>query len=379
MIDGYDTLMLSFMAPLIAREWSLGASMMGILFAVSYAGAAIGATSIGVLSDRFGRKLMLLISLSIAGALTLSSAWAHDPIQLMVLRGCAGFGLGGAIPTMAALTAERVHREARNGAVTRMFLGYPIGAIIGGAITASVMMRTGWRWVFIGGGICALLMLLPVVFGIPADLPAAARGGTRFHPLTRLVADGRGTTTVLYCSTVFLMLLTSYFLVSWTPALLTQHGVTPQRAAVAGVLLNVGGVAGALGLSFVMGRKSPVLALTVALCAGAILLVLFGQVSALAGNAALAAVFAVGALLIGAQISAPALAVHLYPPSIYATGVGVPMAIGRIGSIVGPLLGGYLVGIQLGWNYLFLLAAIPPAIAALAMGLLLRPATQRQE
>ena len=372
MIDGYDTLMLSFMAPLVAKEWSLGASTMGLIFAVSYAGAAIGATSIGILSDRFGRKFMLLISLLIAGVLTILSAWARDPVQLMMLRGCAGFGLGGAIPTMAALTAERVHPKARNGAVTRMFLGYPIGAIVGGAITAWVMIRVGWRGVLIGGGLCAILMLIPVAFGISDDhrSEVASGAGTRFQPLIRLVSDGRARTTVLYCSAVFLMLLTSYFLISWTPALLTLHGMNPQRAAVAGVLLNVGGVAGALGLSFIAGRKSPVLALTVALTAGAILVVLFGRVSALAGSAAMASVFTIGALLIGAQISVPALAVHLYPPSIYATGVGVPMAIGRIGSIAGPLIGGYLVAIQLGWNYLFLLAAIPPAIAALAMSLL---------
>jgi AAHS family 4-hydroxybenzoate transporter-like MFS transporter len=133
---------------------------------------------------------------------------------------------------------------------------------------------------------------------------------------------------------------------------------------------------GALILSIIIGRKSPVLAVAVALSAGAILVALFGQVGAFIGNAAMVFVFAIGALLIGAQTIVPALAVHLYPASVYATGVGVPMAIGRIGSIAGPLIGGYLVSIQLGWNWLFLLAAVPPAAAALAMGILLARCTR---
>jgi AAHS family 4-hydroxybenzoate transporter-like MFS transporter len=373
MIDGYDTLVLSFIAPLIAMDWSLSASTIGAIFAASYAGAAVGATVIGIFSDRFGRKLLLLISLVIAGALTVLCAWARDPIQLMILRACAGIGLGGAIPTIAALTAQNAQAEARNGAVTRMFLGYPIGAIVGGAVTAWAMIRVGWRGVLVGGGVCALLLLVPVALGIPEGHRSAlvSRERAKFHPLINLVSQGRGMMTVLFCGAVFLMLLTSYFLVSWTPALLTLHGMNPQRAAVAGVLLNVGGVVGALILSFIVGQRSPVPAVAVALSAGAILVVLFVQAGAFISSAAMVFVFAIGALLIGAQTSIPALAVHLYPASVYATGVGVPMAIGRIGSIAGPLIGGYLVSIQLGWNWLFLLAAVPPATAALFMGILL--------
>ncbi len=371
MIDGYDTLVLSFIAPLIAKDWRLSPATIGALFAASYAGAAVGATVIGMFSDRYGRKLMLLVSMLIAGSLTVLCGWAQDPIQLMVLRACAGIGLGGAIPTIAALTAQHAPVESRNGAVTRMFLGYPIGAIVGGALTAWAMIQIGWRGVLFAGGACALLLLVPIALGIPAGNSAfVQRPGGKFRPLASLVAEGRGALTLLFCAAVFLMLLTSYFLVSWTPALLTLHGMNPQRAAVAGALLNVGGVAGALLLSFNRGRRNPLLAVAAALTGGAILMVLFGQANVFSGGAALAFVFAIGALLIGAQTNIPAIAVHLYPESVYATGVGVPMAIGRIGSIVGPLIGGLLVSAQIGWNWLFSLAAVPPAVAALCVGIL---------
>ncbi len=371
MIDGYDTLMLSFIAPLVTKEWSLSPSTVGWIFASSYAGAAFGATIIGVLSDRFGRKLLLLISLLIAGALTVSCAWATGPIQLMMLRALAGIGLGGAIPTMLALTTQNAQPGKRNAAVTRVFLGYPTGAIVGGAVTASVMGSVGWRGILIGGGLCALLLLVPVSLGIARDGKQAAELPDQVrHPLKQLTSNGRGLTTALFCGAVFLMLLTSYCLVSWTPALLSLNGVEPRRAAVAGVLLNLGGVVGALILSFIIGRRSPVLAVGVTLFIGAIVVVLFGKAEVLTGTAAMLSVFSIGALLIGAQGSIPALAVHLYPAPVHATSVGLSMAIGRIGSIAGPLIGGYLVSMQIGWSSLFLLAAIPSSVAAIAMATL---------
>jgi AAHS family 4-hydroxybenzoate transporter-like MFS transporter len=199
---------------------------------------------------------------------------------------------------------------------------------------------------------------------------AAELTNQNLRPLTRLISDGRGLTTTLFCGAVFLMLLTSYFLVSWTPALLVLNGVAPQRAAVAAVLLNFGGVVGALILSFIIRTKSPVLVAAIVLSVGAILVVIFGQAGVLTGTGAMVSVFAIGAFIIGVQGCIPALAVHLYPESVHATGVGLSMATGRIGSIVGPLIGGYLVSIQIGWGSLLLLAAGPSSIAAIAMATL---------
>jgi AAHS family 4-hydroxybenzoate transporter-like MFS transporter len=85
------------------------------------------------------------------------------------------------------------------------------------------------------------------------------------------------------------------------------------------------------------------------------------------GNTKFFLIFAVGLAVIGAQGGIPALCVHLYPESVYATGVGLSVACGRLGSIIGPLLGGYLVSVSLGWNRLFLLAAVPAILAAIAM------------
>jgi AAHS family 4-hydroxybenzoate transporter-like MFS transporter len=163
------------------------------------------------------------------------------------------------------------------------------------------------------------------------------------------------------------MLLTSYFLVSWIPTVLTLTGVPAQRAALSAVALNCGGILGTLVLSFVIGRRNPLPAVIGALCAGSLAVALLGYGIMEPGYTRSMLVFAVGLLIIGAQGGIPALCVHLYPPSIYATAVGLSVASGRLGSIIGPLIGGYLVSASLGWQRLFLLAAIPAMSAAIAM------------
>jgi MFS transporter, AAHS family, 4-hydroxybenzoate transporter len=372
MVDGYDTLMLAFIAPLISKEWALHPQTVGEIFASSYAGAALGATAIGIAADRFGRRTMLLASLALVGVFTMLCARSANPAQLMMLRALAGLGLGGALSTSIALIAENAPVHRRRATVTRMFLGFPVGAMVGGAVTAAVMSFLGWRGVFLGGGVCALLLIPAVALAVTETGPgagAAARVHSR-RPLTELVSGGRAWSTVLFCASVFLMLLTSYFLVSWIPTVLTLNGMSPGRAAMAAVVINCGGIVGTLILSFIIGRRSPLAPVVVCLCSGAILIALLGHGVVWPGNAKFLLVFAVGLAVIGAQGCIPALGVHLYPASVYATAGGLSVACGRLGSIIGPLVGGYLVSARLGWGRLFLLAAVPAMLAAVAMAAL---------
>ncbi|CAN5494277.1 aromatic acid/H+ symport family MFS transporter [soil metagenome] len=374
LIDGYDTLMLSFVAPLISKEWGMPAGAFGKVFAASFAGAVVGAFAVGAAADRFGRRRLLLVSILVAGGFILLSATSSTPEQLMMWRFLSGIGLGGAIPTISALAAEHAHPARRSATVSRMFLGFPIGAVVGGAITAALMQRLGWHGIFIGGGILALA-LLPLVYAItepgrePATTDAApATAAQPIQPLAELFADGRAAGTVLIATAAFMILLVSYFLLSWTPSVLAMNGMSAQRSAMAGVMLNVGGVAGAFAMSFVVARRSPFGPVALCLAVGAALVPFFGFHIVGSELAAFCLVFAIGLLVIGGQMNIPALCVDYYPASVRASGVGLSMSVGRIGSIVGPLVGGLLVGAQLPWGWLFALAAIPALIAASALG-----------
>jgi len=369
MIDGYDTLMLSFIAPLISKEWALSPRAFGQIFGSTYAGAAVGAAMIGIAADRFGRKNMLLASLLLAGVCTFISAWSSGPTPLMWWRLAAGIGLGGAIPAISALTAEHASPGRGSVAVARMFLGYPVGALIGGVVTAGIMASVGWRGVLMGGGICALLVVAPVALFV-SETPGKARVVSVVHsrhPLAELVSGGRMWGTVLVCAATCLTLLVSYFLVSWTPTVLTLNGTSPQRAALIGATLNLGGLIGAWILSSLIAKFRPSRTIATSLAGGALVIAFLGQSLAVPGVTVFILIFAIGLLVIGAQANIPALCVHYYPASVYSTGVGLAMAVGRLGSIVGPIIGGRLMSAQIGWGRLFLLAAMPAMMAAFAL------------
>jgi AAHS family 4-hydroxybenzoate transporter-like MFS transporter len=370
MIDGYDTLMLSFIAPLISREWALSAADFGKLFAVSYAGAALGATVTGFAADRWGRKRLLVVSLTISGVFTLACALAADASQLMLWRAISGFGLGGAIPAISALTAAHAPVGQRSAAVTRMFLGYPIGALAGGAITAAVMVSAGWRSVFLAAGLCTCGLIPVVIFALTEGPPDATQPVRRVHarhPLVELIAEQRAAGTVLLCLATFLVLLVTYFLVSWTPTVLTLNGVSPRTAALSGVVLNCGGLIGAWLLSWIMARPRASLIVAGTLLVGSLLIGMLGQGVTGGGTTGFIMVFGVGLFVIGAQSNIPALCVKFFPEAVCATAVGVSMSCGRIGSIGGPLIGGYLVSAEVGWNRLFLIAAVPALLAGAAL------------
>jgi AAHS family 4-hydroxybenzoate transporter-like MFS transporter len=363
-LDGYDTLLLSFLAPLISKDLHVQPDLLRGVFTATYTGAALGAILLGAAADRFGRKPLLVLSLALTAVFTALTAGSHTLNELMWSRAAAGLGLGGAIPIISALAAHGIPQEHRRAAVTRVFIGYPVGAILGGIVTALITTHVGWRGLMLGTAVLAATLIPLTHWGLDEPPPAVSHNSRALLP--QLFADGRATLTTLLCVSVFLILAVSYFLVSWIPTVLTLEGLSPQKAAAIAVLLNVGGLLGAWVLA-ILGRQAPTRFIGLSLCVGALLIAAFGI--ALGGSqvTAAATVICIGFLVIGAQINIPALTAWLFPPNLAASAVGLAMACGRLGSIAGPLLGGYLLASHLGWKSLFLIAALPALLAGLAL------------
>lgn len=367
MVDGYDTLMVSFVAPLLAKSLHLAPTDIGRLFASGYLGAIIGALSMGPLSDRLGRRPMLIGALLLAAAMTFACSFAQSFGQIAGFRFLAGIGLGGALPAVISLTAEHAGPARRNGTVTLMYIGYPLGAVVGGALTAA-LLHNGWPAVFLGAGF-ACLAAVAAAWAIPESFrPAAAarkvRG--RLEILHAPLEEGRLWPAVCLWIGLFCLLMLTYALVSWTPSLLVARGGTPQEAALAGVALNFGGISGALLSIVFINRYGPYLPIALMTLVGAGVVALVGA-PMLSEAATLFVLYLAGFCVMGAQINFPAMMVDLFPPPVRGAGSGIGMGIGRLGSIVGPLLGGALVAAQLPESRLFLLAALPAVLAAAAM------------
>jgi AAHS family 4-hydroxybenzoate transporter-like MFS transporter len=373
MIDGYDTIMPSFTAPLIAKSYSLGMHDIGNLFAIGYVGAMIGTIVAGQLSDQVGRRPVMALFLTICAAATLACAAAPAFGWLLVLRFITGLGLGGALPSLFSLTAEHSPPARRSAMVVTMYIGYPVGGVVGGLIT-SFLLPFGWESIFIGGGVAALLMV-PLALTVPETLrlrPAVATAGpsatTALSRIGAQFAQGRLGAALMLWVGLFCMLLMTYLLVSWTPTMAVKSGLPLKIAALSGVVLSLGGVIGALAIGPIVNRRGPFLPAAIMIGVASVMIVILGQSF---GSVPLLMIvlFLVGFTGMGGQLICPAMGVELFPAEVRGTGSGWLMAVGRLGSIVGPILGGALLAANLSLGWLFLIVAVAAAIAAIAFAI----------
>jgi AAHS family 4-hydroxybenzoate transporter-like MFS transporter len=376
MIDGYDLFIVSFVAPLIAKDLHLDFVSIGTVFAAGLAGSMVGGLLLGQIADRAGRRPALLVSLGTAGVATLLCSQAHSFGAFAALRFVTGLALGGLLAAIVPLVAELFPSQRRSAAVTLMFIGYPLGAVVGGAITA-LLIDQGWRNLFLGAGVVTLL-LMPIGLVLRETLSASdAPGNDPQSKLFRwsfiaLFTEGRFWTTVIASFAIFCLLLVTYLLNSWTPLIAARSGFSPQTAAWCGVLLNLGGVIGALTSTLLVGRFGVFKVVTLMVACGSFAVAFLGYLYGTIG-ALYAGLGVIGLLVIGGQQNAPAISVQLYPQRMRSAGVGWQFAAGRFGSILGPIIGGRLLAANISVQWLFMLIAIPSLLSAgayLVVGLL---------
>ena len=392
LLDGFDVQAIAFTAPAIAADWNLAAVRLGPVFAAGLVGMAGGALLIGPLGDRYGRRTALMGSVFTFGVFTALTAFARDVDQLIALRVLTGLGLGEALPNATALMTEYAPARRRALAVAVIFLGIPLGGMLGGVVAHALVPRWGWQSVFVVGG-AAPLVLLPVLYarlpesvrlallnprqvagvapvlarlglpGVAADY-AQPEVGPPGASVRQILAPGLAGDTLRLWAVFFVNLMAVYFLISWIPTLLVQAGHGLERATQTSVLLNLGGATGPLVLGAVTARYGTRRILPAWFLAAAAAVAAVGQAGHSLG-ALMALTFLAGFFTFGAQISMNALAAARYATAVRATGVGWALGIGRLGSILGPVVGGVLVGWALGLEVYFGLFGVLLVAAAL--------------
>jgi MFS transporter, AAHS family, 4-hydroxybenzoate transporter len=395
LLDGFDTTAIGFVAPSLAREWGLTKGALGPVFSAGLFGLMIGALTLGPLADRIGRKKIIIFSTLAFGIGTLVTSFVQDANTLLVIRFLTGLGLGGAMPNTIAVTSEFSPHRPRATMVMIMFCGFSAGAALGGLLAAALIPQFGWRSVFVVGGVAPLLLVPILALRLPesvrflaltgranervADLLALVNPKAEFPlvtqfvvhepglagiPMLHLFRDGRTLVTLLLWVVFFMSLLDLYFLTNWLPTVLNDLGASVSEAAVIGSMLQLGGVVGTFALGSVIDRFSfRALALVYFIAVFAV-----GAIGQLGHSVVFVtmAIFAAGFCMVGGQIAANALAATFYPTSIRATGVGWALGIGRVGSIIGPLVGGMLLTMKWSAGTVFMAAAGAALCAALA-------------
>jgi AAHS family 4-hydroxybenzoate transporter-like MFS transporter len=401
--DGADIQVLGVAIPALMKDWGMARGAFVPVLAIGLLGMALGSVFIGMLGDRWGRRRALIASITVLGVFTAAASRVHDVDTLMVLRLLAGFGLGGALPNASALAAEYVPRRHRPFAVTLTIVCIPLGSSLAGIVAARVLPEYGWRVLFAGGGIAALLIALALAWLLPESPRFMARDSRRWQELTGILARiGRPVaagaqfvdsgeqalkrasigalltreyardTLLLWCA-FFSCLLAIYMGFNLLPAMLTNAGLDISVASQGIAAFNLGGVAGAVGAALIIqrvGSKSTMVITSILGIAGA--LVLRAMHLDTVGVATVIGMLALtGGAINAVQTAMYALAAHVYPTAVRATGVGAASTVGRCGAIASAYVGN--AAIEWGGSAAFFLAmATTVAVNAVALQLMRR-------
>ncbi|QDH64670.1 3-(3-hydroxy-phenyl)propionate transporter MhpT [Pseudomonas azotoformans] len=367
LIEGFDLQAAGTAAAGLRQTFALDPKMLGWVFSVGIIGLLPGAFFGGWVADRIGRKKILVGAVLLFGLFSLSTAFVDSYASLLLVRFLTGLGLGAALPNLIALCAEAVSECNRGTAISVMYCGVPLG----GALAAVVAMFSSehWQTTFIIGGLAPLLavplmiLLLPEssAFRQQRDTPHGARPSTG----QALFGEGRARTTLALWLSYFFTLTVMYMLLNWLPSLLLEQGFSKPQAGMVQMLFNIGGALGSLLGGVLLDRCN---AVKVVLGVYAGLLAALAGVGLSVGIVPMAiAGFAAGLFVMAAQLVLYASAPPSYPTSVRATGVGAAVAVGRLGSVAGPLAAGQLLAAGAGTAGVLLATSPGVVIAALTI------------
>jgi MFS transporter, AAHS family, 4-hydroxybenzoate transporter len=399
LLDGFDALCMGFLAPAIAEDLGIPLQRFGPVFAASLFGLMVASMGCGPIADRWGRKWVIVVSTLTFGSFSLLTARASSLEELVVWRFLTGLGLGGAMTNIVALASEYMPKSRQLSLVTALFMGMPLGALVGSLLSSLMIPLWGWRSVLLLGGFLPLVVAMiaikrlpeslkflvlkrgdsraipqilqriaPELSGTTVTLTAANDDQTGEYSIKQLFTEGRAAGTVLLWIPFFMNLLIIYFIVSWLPGLLRQLGMPVSAGVLAVSVYSIGGIIGNLLQGRLMSNGRADWVLSIEFGTSAVLIAFL----AFAGDSlalTLAVTMVLGICVNGAQAGLNGIAAGFYPTSIRATGVGWASGIGRIGSIIGPTVGGALLSMQ--WTpQQILLAATLPALGAATASLI---------
>lgn len=391
--DGYDLVIYGVVLPILMQQWQLDPVTAGALGSTALFGMMIGAMLLGTLSDRFGRKKMIVLCIVLFSGFTALNGFAQTPLQFGVMRFIAGLGIGGGMPNVVALMSEYSPRRIRSTLVAVMFSGYAIGGMLSAVLGIWIVPQFGWQVMFYLAVIP--LLLLPLIWTqlpdsvaflvrqgkiaearkvlaaltgkpLPDDAELAVHQPQKTEQsLAALFSNNRALSTLMFFQAFFMCLLMVYGLGSWLPKLMTMAGYGFGSSLMFLLFLNIGGIIGAIGGGWLSDRFHPRPVLMLFFTLAAVSLALLGFKSHVAVLYFLVTV--AGATTIGSQILLYAYVAQFYPTAIRSTALGWSSGVGRIGAILGPVLGGALLAMQLSHQMNFLAFVVPGALAVIAI------------
>jgi AAHS family 3-hydroxyphenylpropionic acid transporter len=362
LVEGFDNQSMGVAAPRMLAEFGLSSGLKGVILSATALGLFMGAAIGGRVADYLGRKRALTASLLLFGVFTLATTLAANASWLFAARLLTGLGLGGAMPNFISLSSESASGKHQLRAVTMVMAAMPFGGAIAALMALGEQLGWGWRSIFYVGGCAPVLIALLMHFRLPESrryaLQAAAASGAPVASIpTALFAAGRALTSVLLWIGFFFTQLVLLLMLNWLPSLVVGLGLTHTQASMVSIGFNLSGALGSVFLAHLYGGGRRRLWVVLSYAGMALALAAVAAVGKEFVVVALACALA-GVFIVGAQLILFALAPLYYSTAMRGTGVGAAVAVGRLGSVVGPLFAGAVLAGG-GGSATVLLAIVP--------------------
>ncbi|MBT2597461.1 MFS transporter [Arthrobacter sp. ISL-72] len=365
-LDGYDTVALGVSIPAIAKDWGVAPSHFTPALALTSAGVALGYLAVGRLVAKMGTRNVIFSAVVVFTLGSLLTAWSDSILQLTILRFVTGLGLGAVLPAAVSHATAVNPARLRQSIAVVVMTGISLGALLAGLAGSGIVGAFGWEWVFITGAIASAVLLPFLWFGLSAShvssTPIEAAEAKHHASVARLFDPSVRSRTLLLWAFSFLIFAVFYVFSSWLPTLLTSYGFSTGLAPLGSAALGIGSIIGA-GVLILASRR---FRMTSVLAGTSAVAIVFLVISAFLGpdKALLLMVFGgVGLGLQAGMIGQAAVAVTLYPQATVTAGVGWAASMGRLGSVVGPIFGGVLIGLGVDTSIIVLSVCVPVIIA----------------
>ncbi|MCC3295945.1 aromatic acid/H+ symport family MFS transporter [Arthrobacter sp. zg-Y411] len=376
--EGYDIVALGAAIPTLLDTRHVGITAAGATYVstISLVGVGIGAALIGPLSDRWGRRVPLILCVVVFSLFTLVLPLMPSVALMGVVRFIAGLGLGGCMPVAITAMQEAASENAKANASTITMTGYHCGAVL--ASVLAIIFREHWGWLFYAGGALGLAAAVVMWFRLPetGSVHLAAKDskekGAAQVKLGDLLRPPYLRITLGLWVAAFMGLMLVYGLNTWLPQIMREAGYRVSASLVLLLVLNVGAVIGLLIGGRVADKRGPKGTTMAWFGAAAVLLAILSIriESSLLLNAV---VLVTGVFVFCAQVLVYGFVGYLYPRAVVGSAMGFVAGVGRLGAIVGPWLTGALVTAGIAYPFGFYVFALAAALGVVAVAVIPRP------
>ena len=394
MLDGTNVMIISYTAPVLAKEFVINSQLMGFVFSAGLLGMAVGAMFLAPIADKIGRYKLILVSVILMGSTIFLTAFAQGVVYLIIFRILSGLGIGAMLASTATLASEYAPPKRKSLWVSLVMGGYPIGAVLSGLAVAYLLPKYGWKLVFEFAGIATIITIPLIIFYLGesldfllktqpknaleqlnkllikmhlpplSELPVLSIIDKQKNTVTSLMVPNLKWGTIKLWIGIFMSFATLYFLTSWIPKLASITGMSVSLAIYAGTIFNLGAFAGIITQGFLSARFGLRSTISWFLVFTSFLMISFGFFTSSMGILIMIGLIGFG--IQGGFVGLYSLAAEIYPTKIRATGVGWAIGLGRAGAIIGPIIGGILITTGMHMSATFFVFSIPLFVAATA-------------